>query len=241
MHEHCGTAVPALPTVGTGPTASEDFLKGIWKENPMLVQLLGGCATLAVTNSVVNGMAMGLATLFVLVGSSVFVSALRKVIPNEVRISTYVLIIATFVTLADIGLEAFTPEIHKALGAFIALIVANCIVLGRQEAFSAKNGVWRSFLDALGMGLGFTLTLTMMGAIREILGAGSFFGIHLFGPRFEPWVIMVLPPGGFFTLGGILLTLGWWRSVKEKRLKAMAAAPAKLPYFEAPVGPAKVA
>jgi Predicted NADH:ubiquinone oxidoreductase, subunit RnfE len=139
MHEHCGTAVPALPTVGTGPTASEDFLKGIWKENPMLVQLLGGCATLAVTNSVVNGMAMGLATLFVLVGSSVFVSALRKVIPNEVRISTYVLIIATFVTLADIGLEAFTPEIHKALGAFIALIVANCIVLGRQEAFSART------------------------------------------------------------------------------------------------------
>jgi len=242
MHENCGTQTAALPVTGKGPTAAQDLLKGIWKENPVLVQLLGGCSTLAVTNSVVNGLAMGLATLFVLVFSSLFVSSLRKVIPNEVRISTYVLIIATFTTLADMGLEALVPETHKALGAFIALIVANCIVLGRQEAFSAKNNVWRSVLDALGMGLGFTLTLTMMGAIRELLGAGSFFGYNVFGPRFEPWVIMVLPPGGFFTLGAILLWLGWWRSKSEARAREKSSVPTiELHTYEAPAGPAKVA
>lgn len=240
MHEQCGVPTPAA--TGNGFTATEDLLKGIWKENPVLVQLLGGCSTLAVTNSVLNGLMMGLATLFVLVFSSLCVSTLRRAIPNEVRISTYVLIIATFTTLADMGLAALMPETHKALGAFIALIVANCIVLGRQEAFSAKNTVWRSVLDSLGMGLGFTLTLTMMGTIRELLGAGTFLGMRVFGARFEPWVIMVLPPGGFFTLGAILLWLGWWRSVRDRRERETSATAAiELRPFETPAGPARVA
>lgn len=223
-HMHGTPSVPAQPGPGKGPTAGHDLLKGIWKENPVLVQLLGLCPTLAVTNSVMNAVTMGLATLFVLVFSSLFVSSLRKLIPNEVRISTYVLIIATFVTIADMSLEALVPETHKALGAFIALIVVNCIILGRQEAFAARNTVWRSVLDALGMGAGFTITLLMMGVVREVLGSGTILGVSVFGPRFEPWVIMVLPPGGFLTLGVILLALGWWREMREHRSSIRIAA-----------------
>ncbi len=195
-------------------TPSEDLVRGIWKENPVLVQLLGLCPTLAVTNTVENSIAMGLATFFVLVGSSVLVSSLKRWIPKEVRISAYILVIATFVTLADMVLEAVVPEIHKALGAFIALIVVNCIILGRQEAFASKNTVWRSILDAVGSGLGFIVTLLMMGSVRELLGNGTLLGHPVLGPHFEPWVIMILPPGGFFTLGIILLSFGWW---KERR------------------------
>ncbi len=214
---------PAGPS--GGPTAYQDLLKGLWKDNPVLVQLLGLCPTLAVTNSVMNSVTMGVATLFVLVFSSLFVSALRKLIPNEVRISTYVLIIATFVTIADMALEALVPTTHKALGAFIALIVVNCIILGRQEAFAAKNSIGRSVLDALGMGAGFTVTLLIMGVVRETLGSGTILGASVFGPNFEPWVIMVLPPGGFLTLGGVLLVLGWSRERDIAREKKRAAAP----------------
>lgn len=223
-HVHGAASVPTPPGPGKGPSARDDLLKGIWKENPVFVQLLGLCPTLAVTNSVMNAVTMGLATLFVLVFSSLFVSSLRKLIPNEVRISTYVLIIATFVTIADMSLEALVPETHKALGAFIALIVVNCIILGRQEAFAARNTVWRSVLDALGMGAGFTITLLMMGVVREVLGSGTILGVSVFGPRFEPWVIMVLPPGGFLTLGVILLALGWWREMRALRSTARIAA-----------------
>lgn len=211
MHDLAHGAVAPTPTPASGPTASDELLKGIWRENPVLVQMLGLCPTLAVTNSVANALAMGLATLFVLTCSSILVSSLRKLIPNEVRISSYILIIATFVTVADMTLEALVPDIHKALGAFIALIVVNCIILGRQEAFSAKNTVGRSTFDAIGMGVGFTLILLMMGGIREVLGAGTFLGVRLFGPNYEPWVIMVLPPGGFLTLGVILLGMAWWK------------------------------
>jgi Na+-translocating ferredoxin:NAD+ oxidoreductase subunit E len=193
------------------PPAFDNFTAGIWRENPVLVQTLGLCPSLAVTNSVANSLAMGVATVFVLVCSSILVSTLRRLIPGEVRISAYILIIATFVTVADFVLEATVPVIHKALGAFIALIVVNCIILGRQEAFASKNSVGRSALDALGNGIGFTITLLILGSIREVLGAGSFLGFSLFGPRFEPWVIMLLPPGGFFTLGAVLLFLGWRR------------------------------
>ena len=240
---HGAVSLPQVSTAGKGPTAAEDLLKGIWKENPVLVQLLGLCPTLAVTNSVMNALAMGLATLFVLVFSSLFVSALRKFIPNEVRISTYVLIIATFVTIADMSLQALVPETHKALGAFIALIVVNCIILGRQEAFAAKNTVGRSVLDALGMGAGFTIALLMMGTVREVLGAGTILGVNVFGSHFEPWVIMVLPPGGFLTLGGILLTLGWWRESRDRRSRerTVVAATGAIHPLEAPAGPAKVA
>ena len=187
----------------------------MWRENPVLVQTLGLCSTLAVTNSVANSLAMGVATLSVLVCSSIFVSSLRKLIPNEVRISAYVLIIATFVTIADFVLEAIVPQIHKALGAFIALIVVNCIILGRQEAFASRNTVVRAALDGLGNGLGFTAVLVIIGAVREVLGNGTCLGFSLFGPNFQPWVIMVLPPGGFLTLGSLLLFLGWRR---ERRL-----------------------
>ncbi len=192
-------------------TPNEDFLRGIWKENPVLIHMLGLCPALAVTNTVENSLAMGIATFFVLVGSSFLVSLLRKLIPHEVRISTYILIIATFVTVADMSLEALVPTIHKALGAFIALIVVNCMILGRQEAFASKNSVGRSLLDAVGTGFGFIIALLLMGAVREVLGSGSLLGFPLFGPSFEPWIVMILPPGGFLTLGVLLLALNAWQ------------------------------
>lgn len=214
-----------LGAAAPSPPALEDILRGIWRENPVLVQMLGLCPTLAVTNTVANSLTMGLATVFVLVGSSFLVSSLKRLIPNEVRIASYILIIATFVTIVDLTLEALVPDIHKALGAFIALIVVNCIILGRQEAFAAKNPVGRSVLDALGMGAGFTLILLAMGAFREVLGNGTLLGVNLFGHRFEPWVIMVLPPGGFFTLGFFLLGLSLWQGHRRRRGAPKAMAP----------------
>ena len=206
----------------TTPTA--DLVRGIWRENPVLIQLLGLCPALAVTNSVANALAMATATFFVLLGSSVLVSSLKKLIPGEVRISTYILIIATFVTVADLGLEAFVPAIHKELGAFIALIVVNCIILGRQEAFASKRPVGRAALDAVGTGLGFFIAMVLMGGVREILGSGSFLGVSLFGPHFEPWVVMILPPGGFLTLGFLLLGLAWYEGRKARAAKPEAEA-----------------
>jgi len=192
-------------------TPREDLLRGIWKENPVLVQLLGLCPALAVTNTVPNSLAMGLATFFVLLGSSFLVSLLKNWIPAEVRISAYILIIATFVTIADLVLAAVVPVIHKELGAFIALIVVNCMILGRQEAFASKRPVGRALLDAAGTGAGFMIALLMMGTFREILGNGSVMGYSLFGENFEPWIVMILPAGGFLTLGFILLAFGWWK------------------------------
>ena len=205
-------------SVASQSSAREDLLHGIWRENPVLVQLLGMCPTLAVTNSVANSLTVGVATLCVLVGSSVLVSSLRNLIPKEVRITSYILIIATFVTIADMVLEATVPVIHKSLGAFIALIVVNCIILARQEAFAAKNTVGRAFLDAVGMGAGFTMTLLAMGTVRELLGSGTLLGTPVFGSRFEPWVIMVLPPGGFLTLGAVLLGIAWWHERGKRRV-----------------------
>jgi len=209
---HCGAhGAAAPPRPGHAAPAREDLLRGIWRENPVLVQLLGLCPTLAVTNSVANSLAMGLATFFVLLGSSLLVSTFKRVIPGEVRISSYILIIATFVTVAEMLLQALAPDIHKALGAFVALIVVNCIILGRQEAFASRQPVGRAALDAIGMGGGFMIALLLMGGIREVLGSGTFLGVSLFGPRWEPWVIMILPPGGFFTLAFLLLAIGWWK------------------------------
>ena len=192
-------------------TPTMDLTRGIWRENPVLVQLLALCPTLAVTNSVANSLAMGLATSFVLLGSSVLVSTVRKLVPTEVRISTYILIIATFVTVADMVLQATVPNIHKELGAFVALIVVNCLILARQEAFAAKQPVGRAALDAIGYSIGFTIALVIMGAVRELLGNGSLLGWSVFGPSYEPWVIMILPPGGFLTLGLVLVFLGWMK------------------------------
>ncbi|HSJ07419.1 MAG TPA: electron transport complex subunit E [Longimicrobiales bacterium] len=198
-------------------TAQQDLIRGIWRENPVLVQLLGLCPALAVTNTVANGLAMSIATFFVMLGSSIFVSLLRKYIPGEVRISAYILIIATFVTLVDLLLAAIVPEIHRALGAFIALIVVNCMILSRQEAFAARRTVGRSILDATGTGIGFTIAMVMLSGIREVLGNGTFLGYSVLGPHFEPWIIMILPPGGFFTLGVLMLVLAWWTQRKVRR------------------------
>lgn len=205
----------ATATARKRTTPAQDLTRGVWRENPVLIQILGLCPALAVTNTVTNSIAMGVATLFVLVGSSIFVSSLRRFIPNEVRITSYILIIATFVSVVDYALAALFPTVSKALGAFIALIVVNCIILGRQEAFAAKNTVWRSTLDAIGSGVGFIIALLIMGSIRELLGNGSLLGFDIMGPNFEPWVIMILPPGGFFTMGCVLLAYSWWQKRKE--------------------------
>jgi electron transport complex protein RnfE len=196
-----------------------EFVKGLWRENPVFVALLGMCPALAVTNSAINGLAMGLATMFVLLGSSALVSLLRNAIPKQVRITTYIVIIATFVTVIDFLLEAFFPVIHKELGAFIALIVVNCLILGRQEAFAGKNKLLPSLADAAGMSSGFTFALLTLGMIREVLGNGSLFGVDLFGKAFEPWIVMILPPGGFFSLGFLLLFFNWMTARRKKQIK----------------------
>lgn len=194
---------------------TQELVKGIWKENPVFVAVLGMCPSLAVTNSAINALAMGLATMFVLMSSSILVSSLRQAIPRQVRITAYIVIIATFVTVIDFLLAAFFPDIHKALGAFIALIVVNCVILGRMESFAGKNKVWLSLMDATGMGIGFTFALLCIGVIREILGSGALFGFSIFGPSFEPWIIMILPPGGFFVLGFLLLFFNWYAQKRQ--------------------------
>jgi len=180
---------------------AQEYLKGLWDENPVFRQLLGLCPTLAVTNAVINGIAMGLATSFVLIISSVVVASIKKLIPSQVRIASYIVIIATFVTVADRFLAAYFFQISKSLGPYIPLIVVNCIILGRQEAFSSKNSVGRSFVDALGMSTGFVLALLILSGIREILGMGTFLGYQVLGTWFKPWIIMILPAGAFITLG----------------------------------------
>ena len=221
-----GVWPPAAPEFvpGAPPPAPlwADTWRGIAKENPVLVQMLGMCPTMAVTNVLANGIAMGVATMFVLVGSGLFVSLLRKYIAHEVRITSYILIIATFVTLADLLLAASFPEISKALGPFIPLIVANCLLLGRAEAFAAKVGPVRAVADGMGMGIGFTLSLAAMSAVRELLGRGSLLGFDILGPRWEPWVFMVLPAGGFFTLGLLLITAAWIDELRRKRRMVVA-------------------
>jgi electron transport complex protein RnfE len=195
----------------------EEFLEGIWKQNPTFVMMLGMCPTLAVTVSAVNAISMGLATAFVLVASCLLVSMIRNVVPKEVRIATYIVIIATFVTLVDYLIQAVSLKLYEALGAFIQLIVVNCIILGRAEAHASKNPPFKSMLNAMGMGLGFTIGLFALGGTREVLGSGQLFGVSLFGEHFQPWVVMVLPPGGFFVLGGWLLLFSLLRGKKEKK------------------------
>lgn len=199
----------------------EIFTKGLWKDNPVFIMLLGMCPVLAVTNSVVNALVMGLATTFVLLLSNILVSSLRKLIPKQVRIATYILIIATFVTVADYSIKAISLEVHKSLGAFISLIVVNCMILGRAEAFASKNTLGKSILDALGMGAGFTFAVLCLGIVREVLGNGTFFGISLFGPDFQPLVIMILPGGAFFVLGAYLLFFNWLKERKEQKQKVV--------------------
>ena len=202
-------------TAATSHQELDTITRGIKRENPVFVMLLGLCPVLAVTNSVINALAMGLATTFVLIMSSTMVSLIRRWIPKQVRIAAYILVIATFVTLVDYLLQAISFEVHKALGAFISLIVVNCIILGRAEAYASKNTISKSMLDAIGFGTGFSGACLCMGTIREVLGSGTFAGIPLFGPDFAGWSIMVLPGAAFFVLGAWLLLFNWLRVRKE--------------------------
>lgn len=180
------------------------FTNGILQENPVLRLVLGTCSTLAVTTMAVNGIGMGLATTFVLVGSNAVISLIKNWIPNRVRIPAYIAVIAGFVTIISQFIKAYTPELDQSLGIFLPLIVVNCIILARAEMFASKNGLVASMLDGLGMGIGFTLTLLLMGSIREILGSGSWFGIPLTAGVVDPMLIFILPPGGFFVFGCIM-------------------------------------
>ena len=182
----------------------KEITKGIIKENPTLIMLLGMCPTLAVTTQAANGIGMGLATTFVLLGSNIVISALRKVIPDKVRIPAFIVVIASFVTLIGFLLEGFLPSLYESLGIYLTLITVNCIIFGRAEMFASKNGVLASACDAIGMGIGFTLALFLMGSIREIIGAGQWMGMNIPLLHDNPMLIFIMPAGGFFTLGVII-------------------------------------
>jgi len=199
--------------------ALKQFWKGIIFENPVFVLVIGLCPTLAMTNSAINGFSMGLATLFVLTLSNSLVSAFKSLIPDKVRIPAYMIIIATAVTFIGMVMEAYFPIIYTSLGIFIPLIVANCLILGRAELFASKNNVFMSALDGFSMGLGFTLALTGIGIIREILGAGTIFNLHLFGPHFQPALIFILPPGAFLTIGCIMAIIA--KITKKSKMEAI--------------------
>lgn len=204
-----------------------EFTKGIIKENPIFVVVLGLCPTLAVSTQTINGIGMGVAVIFVLTFSNLFISLLKKFIPNEVRIPAYIMIIASFVTMVQLLMKAFTPDLNKALGIFIPLIVVNCIILGRAEAFASKNDPIHSILDGLGMGVGFTISLTLIGLIREILGNGTItlkladIGtvINLQSIIKNPASVMIMPPGGFIVLGLILALMQYLKNKQEQKLK----------------------
>ena len=180
------------------------FLNGVITENPTFRLVLGTCPTLAVTTSAINGLGMGAAATFVLLGSNIVISALRKIIPDKVRIPAFIVVICMFVTIIQLVMQAFLPSLYESLGIFLPLIVVNCIILGRAEAFASKNPVVASAFDGLGMGVGFTLALTLIGCIRELLGNGSVFGISLLGTSYQPMLLMILPAGGFLVFGLLL-------------------------------------
>ncbi len=191
-----------------------NLTRGIFKENPTFVMLLGMCPTLGVSTSALNGLGMGLATAFVLIMSNIGISAVKRLIPDIVRIPSFIVIIASFVTVIEMLMQAYMPSLYQALGIYIPLIVVNCIILGRAEAFASKNSVWQSFLDAVGMGVGFTFALTTLGAIREILGNGSIFGWSFVGEEAHPMLLFIMPPGAFLALAGIIIVVNKIRGVK---------------------------
>ncbi len=190
-----------------------NLTRGIIRENPVLVMLLGMCPTLGVTTSAINGLGMGLATMFVLLMSNMAISCVKKVIPDIVRIPSFIIIIASFVTVLEMLMQAYTPELYAALGIYIPLIVVNCIILGRAEAFASKNTVFQSLLDAIGMGLGFTLALLLLGSLREVLGNGSIFGYSFISENASPMLLFIMPPGAFLALGGIIAVVNKLRGV----------------------------
>ncbi len=192
-----------------------EFTKGFLRENPLLILLLGMCPALAVTTSVQNGLGMGLAATFVLICSNVVVAILRNIIPPKVRIPAFIVVIASFVTIVDLVLHGYMYDLWKSLGLFIPLIVVNCMILGRAEAFASRNPIFVSLIDGLGMGLGFTLALVVLSAIRELFGNGTIWGLKVFGEGFEPAVLMILPPGAFITLGFLVAGV----NILNKKLK----------------------
>ncbi len=211
--------MPAKNTLGG------EIVKGLWRDNPVLVLLLGLCPTLAVTNSAYNGLGMGAATTFVLIGSNFMVSLIKPIVPKSVRIPVYIVVIATFVTVVDLALKAYLYDLSRNLGLFVPLIVVNCIILGRAEAFASRNSIGRSILDGIGMSLGFTITLFILGAIREIIGSGTLtlfqlgeteIKFTLLGADYPGILVMILPPGAFLTLGIMLAA----QSAIQKRLDA---------------------
>ena len=193
----------------------KETIKGLWKENPIFRLVIGMCPTLAVTTTAINGFTMGIATLFVLVSSAVLVSLIRKLIPEKVRIPSFIVIVATFVTIADMYLSAYFSEIHAVLGLYVPLIVVNCIILGRMESYASKNNMWYSFLDSFGMGLGFTWGLIIIGVVREFIGMGSIFGFQILGSSYPGMMLMSLPPGAFIVLA-ILIAI--FRKISKKRV-----------------------
>lgn len=196
--------------MATNINHKENFLKGIVRENPVFVLLLGLCPTLGVTSSALNGLGMGVATVFVLVMSNLVVSLIKNLIPDKVRIPAFIVIIASFVTVVQLLMEAYTPALYDQLGLFIPLIVVNCIVLGRAEAFASRNSVVSSLIDGLGMGVGFTMALTLLGAIRELLGSLSIFGLQLI--EGDGMLVFILAPGAFITLGFLIALMNWLKN-----------------------------
>lgn len=202
---------------GYEQVTADTFLRGLWKENPVFVMLLGMCPVLAVTNSAMNAIGMGMASTFVLVMSASLISLARNLIPKQVRIVTYIVIIASFVTIVDYLIQAISLDLYNALGAFIQLIVANCVILGRAESYASRQKLGATVVNSFGTGLGFTLALFSLGAVREILGAGTLFGFQMMPAAFEPWIVMLLPPGGFFVLGCWLLLFSFVEQRKQQK------------------------
>ena len=190
--------------MGKKKTVRSVFFNGLISENPTFRLVLGTCPTMAVTTSAINGVGMGLAATFVLIGSNVVISLLRHFIPDKIRIPSFIVIICTFVTIVQMVMQAFVPSLYASLGLFIPLIVVNCIILARAEAFASKNGVLLSAVDGIGMGLGFTVAITILGAIRELFGNGTIFGLSLFGASYQPMILLILPAGGFIVYGLLL-------------------------------------
>lgn len=214
MTDTSAAASPTDPTDSTPPTDADPgpLVGGIWKQNPVLVQVLGMCPVLAVSNTAINALAMGLATGSVLVLSSGTVSLIRSWVPPQARIVTFIMVIATFVTCVDYLVQTISIELHRALGAFLSLIVVNCLVLGRAEAFASQQPLGRSLADAIGMGIGFVLALLSLGIVREVVGSGQLFGYPVLWENFQGWAVMLLPPGGFFALAGWLILFRWWEN-----------------------------
>lgn len=198
-------------------SATAELVKGIWKENPIFRLALGLCPFLAVSTSIQNAIGMGVAATFVLLCSNTIISIIRKGVPPKIRIPIFIVVIATFVTIADMVMHAYQPNLHKSLGIFVPLIVVNCIILGRAEAFASRNGLWYSIMDAIGMGIGFTLSLVAIAAIRELLGDGKLMGFPILPQSFEPVILMILAPGAFITMG---LMLGGLNIIDARRKRA---------------------